>query len=123
MISDALVERWVSGVLRGGVLLAAFVTTLGGAAYLAHHAAQPVDYAPFVGVPAEVRDLRTIVHGALALQDEAIIAFGLLLLVATPIARVALLAVTFVLERDRLYTAVSTFVLVVLLVSVISGCA
>jgi uncharacterized membrane protein len=121
--SDALVERLVSLVLRGGVLLAAAVTTIGGALYLAHHGTQPVDYGPFVGVPAGVRSLHAIVEGLHTLDGEAIMAFGILLLVATPITRVALLAVTFVLERDRLYVAVSTFVLAVLLVSVITGCA
>jgi uncharacterized membrane protein len=123
VITDSFVERLVSLVLRGGVLIAALVTAVGGAVYLVDHGAQSVDYRTFVGEPASLRSLGAIIHGTLSLQGEAIMAFGLLLLIATPIARVALLAVTFLLERDRLYVAVSTFVLAVLLVSVISGCA
>jgi uncharacterized membrane protein len=123
MISDTLVERLVSLVLRGGVLIAAFVTTAGAIVYLAQHGTQPVDYRLFVGVAANVRSIRGIIAGATSFQGEAIMAFGLLILVATPICRVALLAVTFLLEHDRLYVAVSTLVLTVLLVSVITGCA
>jgi uncharacterized membrane protein len=123
VITDSVVERLVSLVLRGGVLIAALVTAVGGAVYLSDHGARSVDYQTFVGEPASVRSLGAIIHGTLSLQGEAIMAFGLLLLIATPIARVALLAVTFLLERDRLYVAVSAFVLAVLLVSVISGCA
>jgi uncharacterized membrane protein len=123
MISDARVERLVSLVLRGGVLIAACVATIGTVVYLAHHGAQPVDYRHFVGVPAGVRSIGAIIAGVGTLQGQAIMAFGLLLLVATPISRVALLVVTFLLEHDRLYVAVSTFVLAVLLVSILTGCA
>jgi uncharacterized membrane protein len=123
MISDARVERLVSLVLRGGVLIAACVATIGTAVYLTHHAAQPVDYRQFVGVPVAVRSIGAIIAGLGTFQGQAIMAFGLLLLVATPISRVALLVVTFLLERDRLYVAVSTFVLAVLLVSILTGCA
>jgi uncharacterized membrane protein len=123
MISDTLVERLVSLVLRGGVLIAACVASIGTVVYLAHHGTQPVDYRHFVGVPASVRGIGAIIAGVRTLQGEAIMAFGLLLLVATPISRVALLAVTFLLEHDRLYVAISTFVLAVLLVSVLTGCA
>jgi uncharacterized membrane protein len=44
---------------------------------------------------------------------------GLLLLIATPIARVAFSAVAFVLERDWLYTGVTLFVLALLLYSLL----
>ena len=43
--------------------------------------------------------------------------FGLLLLIATPVARVAMAVVGFALERDRLYVVVSLIVLTVLLLS------
>jgi uncharacterized membrane protein len=111
-LSDTLVEILVSRVLRGGVLLSALVTAVGGALYLRQHGTQSVDYSIFTGVPPTL---------SLSLRGESIMALGLLLLVATPIARVALLAVTFILEHDRLYTAVSTLVLTVLLVSIMTG--
>jgi len=44
---------------------------------------------------------------------------GLLLLILTPIVRVAVAVVGFLLERDRLYTVVSLIVLVILMFSLI----
>lgn len=48
------------------------------------------------------------------------IALGLLLLIATPVARVALAAFGFLREGDWLYTAVASFVLAVLLFSLLN---
>ncbi|HEY1350581.1 MAG TPA: TSUP family transporter [Ktedonobacteraceae bacterium] len=53
----------------------------------------------------------------LALRPQAIIAVGLLLLIATPIVRVAVSVVTFAYERDRLYTGITFLVLAILLFS------
>jgi uncharacterized membrane protein len=110
------VERLVSIVLRGGVISAAAVTASGGAVYLARHSADRLDYRVFNGEPASLRTIQGIVHGAAALHGEWIIALGLLLLIATPIARVAVLLLVFLHERDRLYVAVSVLVLTVLLI-------
>jgi uncharacterized membrane protein len=115
------VDRLVSVVLRGGVLIAATVTAAGGAVYLANHGAESVHYGVFAGEPASLRSLAGIVRGAAALNGKWIIAFGLLLLVATPIARVTVLLIAFLRERDRLYVVVSAVVLAVLLIGVIGG--
>jgi uncharacterized membrane protein len=48
-----------------------------------------------------------------------LIQLGLLLLIATPVARVAVAIVGFALERDRLYTVISLIVLLILLASLI----
>lgn len=115
------VERAVGLVLRGGVLLAATVVAAGGALYVARHGVEPVDYRAFSGEPPNLRSLAGIVRGAAALRGEWIIAFGLLLLILTPIARVAVLLIVFLRERDRLYVMVSAVVLAVLLVSLMDG--
>jgi uncharacterized membrane protein len=109
-MTDAALEVLVSRVLRGGVLLAAVVTAVGAVLYLAQHPGRAIDYSTFTGAPLSAGS-----------PGESIMALGLLLLVATPVARVALLAVAFLLEHDRLYTTVSTLVLTVLLVSIITG--
>lgn len=114
---ETAVERIVSFVLRGGVLAAAAVTAAGGAMYLARHGGEPVDYRVFNGEPASLRSFAGIAHGAVGGRSEWIIAAGLLLLIATPIARVAVLLGLFTRERDRLYMTVSAIVLAVLLMS------
>jgi uncharacterized membrane protein len=114
---DTAVERLVSIVLRGGVLVAAAVTAAGGVLYLLRHGGERVDYRVFSGEPASLRSLSGIVFGAANFRAEWIIAAGLLLLIATPIARVAVLLAVFLRERDRLYVAVSAVVLAILLLS------
>jgi uncharacterized membrane protein len=50
-----------------------------------------------------------------------IIQFGLLLLVATPVMRVAFTVVAFLIQRDRIYVGVTIIVLSVLLFSLAGG--
>ena len=52
----------------------------------------------------------------LNIKAPLLIALGLLLLIATPIVRVAVLLLVFVKERDLLYVAISALVLAVLLI-------
>jgi len=117
--TETAAERLVSGVLRGGVLAAAAITAAGGMLYLARHAGDRVAYGTFNGEPAGLRSLSGIVLGASTFRAEWIIAAGLLLLIATPIARVAVLLAVFARERDRLYVAVSAIVLAVLMMSLL----
>jgi uncharacterized membrane protein len=59
----------------------------------------------------------------LALRARSIIQLGVLLLVATPIVRVAFSIVGFALEGDRLYVVITSLVLAILLCSLIGGAA
>jgi uncharacterized membrane protein len=107
-------------VLQGGVLLAALIVAAGGILHLAAHGSAIVDYHVFRGEPPAWRSMAAIVRGTLALQGESMIALGLLVLIATPIARVVLLLVAFLAQRDRVYTLVTGVVLTVLLISLVS---
>jgi uncharacterized membrane protein len=48
---------------------------------------------------------------------RSIIMLGLLLLIATPVARVGMCIVGFLMERDKLYVAVSSVVMAILVYS------
>jgi uncharacterized membrane protein len=61
------------------------------------------------------------VRDALAMRGRGIIQLGLLLLIATPVARVAISVVAFAVQRDRLYVAITLLVLAILLCSLMSG--
>jgi len=52
-------------------------------------------------------------------DPAALIQLGVLLLVATPVARVVFAVVGFALERDRLYVVVSVAVLAILAASLL----
>jgi uncharacterized membrane protein len=118
-MDDRRLETMIGELLRAGVVLAAAITFLGGILYLKDHGSQTVSYRTFVAGGASVRSLAGIVKSAAELQSEALIQLGLLLLIATPVARVALAAVGFFLERDRTYTIVSLIVLLILIFSLL----
>jgi uncharacterized membrane protein len=117
--TDAQVQRAVGNLLRGGVLLAAAVVLAGGIFYLAHNGAARPDYRVFHGEPLDLRGLAGTMRDVVALRGRGIIQFGLLLLIATPVARVALTAVAFAFERDRTYALIALLVLALLLKSLV----
>jgi len=113
---DQQLEQIVSGLLRTGVLLAGAVVILGGALFLLRHGHEHVTYANFAAAPAMYRRPDLIFQGMLRGQARSVIQLGLLLLIATPVARVILCLIGFAMERDRTYVAISSIVLAVLLV-------
>lgn len=114
---DRRMELIVGRVLQLGVLVAAGVVVAGAVPFLLRHGAAPADFGTFQAGPAALRSVPGIVRGALALDSRAVLQLGLVLLIATPVARVALSLAAFVLQRDRLYTGMTAVVLALLLYS------
>lgn len=116
-MNDARLEIIIGQLLRAGVLLAAAVVFSGGVLYLVQHHSRRIEYKTFSPGTEELRTLPGIVKLAGTLDSEGLIQLGLLLLIATPIARVVMAVVGFQLERDYMYVVVSLIVLGVLLFS------
>lgn len=116
---DHRLEVAMGNMLRIGVLLAAAVVLVGGAAYLWRHEGPVPDYHTFHPSKVNVRSLPAIVHGLLALSSRSIIQFGILLLILTPVVRVVFALAGFAVERDWMYTLVSGIVLAVLIFSLL----
>jgi uncharacterized membrane protein len=119
--TDEQVEAIVGTLLRVGVLLAAAVVCAGGAFYLIRHGASVPHYRVFYGEPPDLRSISGIVTDVLALQSRGVIQLGLLLLVATPVARVAFSVFAFARQGDRTYVIIALVVLAVLLYSLVGG--
>ena len=119
--NDRKVEDIIGNLLRAGVVFSATVVLLGAIIYLVRHGSSPASYRVFQGEPSELRQPRGIIHGAFAFSSRGIIQLGLLLLIATPILRVAFSVFAFALEKDRMYVIFTLIVLSVLLYSVIGS--
>ncbi|MGC2195554.1 MAG: DUF1634 domain-containing protein [Terriglobales bacterium] len=119
--TDQKVEVIIANLLRAGVTLAAAVVLAGGLVFLVRHGFSPAGHHVFAGEPSDLRHWKGIVRAALALRGQGIIQLGLLFLIATPVARVAFSAFAFAIERDWLYVCVSSFVLIVLLYSLLGS--
>ena len=117
--SDKQVEILIGNVLRAGVFLSCFVTLIGLVLYLLYHTTVTPRYHVFHSVNAPLRSVYQLVPNAFHGSPLAIIQLGVLLLIATPVARVAFLVVAFALEGDRMYVAVSGLVLIILLGSIL----
>jgi uncharacterized membrane protein len=116
---DRRIEVILGNLLRIGVLVSAAVVLLGASIYLSRHAHEPADYRVFRGEPSEYRTIRGVIQSVIVGRGrgQGLIQLGLLLLIATPIARVAFSVVGFAIERDRLYVAFTLIVLAILLYS------
>ena len=121
--TDQQFEMFLGQLLRTGVLLAALIAFLGGVWFLAQSRGARQDYRAFHGVPAEFTSIPEILHGAVTWQPLAVIQLGILVLIATPVARVLFSLLGFVLERDWMYVAMTAIVLALLLYSLINPSA
>jgi uncharacterized membrane protein len=120
--TDERVEQIIGNLLRAGVVVSALVVGLGGGLYLTHEGTRPAqEHHVFKGEPQQLRRPLDILRDAGHGNSDAIIACGLLLLIATPIARVLFSVLAFATQRDRTYVVITLIVLGVLLYSLFSG--
>lgn len=111
----------VAAMLRFGVSLSAFVVLVGGALWLRHPWGVNPDYTHFhPGNPA-LRTLTGVVQGSIDFAPESIIQLGLIVLIATPVARVLFCVIGFARQKNLLYVGVSTVVLTILIYSLVRG--
>ncbi len=114
-------------LLRGGVLLSIAIVIAGLAFTFIHHP-QYVTSKTELGQltsPTAVypHTIREVIAQTAAGHGQAMVMLGLLLLIATPIARVAFSVAGFIKEGDRVYVAITVLVLALLIVSLFFGAA
>jgi len=107
-------EKLIGVTLLAGVLVSTFVVLLGGLIYVSRHASMHTDYRVFRGEPSDLRSLAGIGKDAKAFSGRGMIQFGLVLLVALQVVRVALTGALFVISRDGVFVVITTIVLALL---------
>ena len=112
-------EETIGTLLRVGVAGAAAVAIIGGLVFLARHGSETASYGVFRGEPQDLRSIGGVLRDARTLSGRGVIQLGLLLLIATPIARVALTLVAFERLGDRRYVVITGIVLALLLASLV----
>ena len=109
--SDRSLEQLISYLLKYGVLLSSAIVLTGGILYLMRYGTEPADYRFFQGEPAVLCSPNGVVMAALSGSCRGFIQFGLLLLIATPVARVVFSFLTFLRRRDFTYLILTLLVL------------
>jgi len=112
--------RAVGVVLQVGVAAAAIITAIGGALLLRSHGAEVPQFSRFAG-PSPSSTVAGAFRAALHGDAASLIQTGLLVLIATPVARVVMLLVGFIRERRWLYVVLSAIVLAALAVSLVQS--
>lgn len=123
--------RWVdaaiSRVLRGGVVLSIAVVMAGVVLTFIHHPSYLASKTALAQLTAPEqpfpRTVGAVVRGSENARGQSIVTFGLLLLILTPVARVALSIAIFAIEHDHLYTVITITVFILLLASFALGTA
>ncbi|HJQ52205.1 MAG TPA: DUF1634 domain-containing protein [Gemmatimonadaceae bacterium] len=118
---DERVEQMVGRLLRLGVLFAALVVAIGGALLLVQYGHSPANFHDFAAAGRGLRSVGAILTGVSHGDSRAIAQLGLVLLILTPVARVALTLGAFILQRDRLYILTTSIVLALLLYGLVWG--
>jgi uncharacterized membrane protein len=119
--TDDWVQQFIGRLLRWGVLLSAAVVIVGASAYLVRYGTTRPDYSRFHGESPALQSVTGILKGVAHGSSYAWIQLGLLLLIATPVVRVAFSIFAFIVERDLLYVGVTLVVFVVLIYSLFLG--
>lgn len=117
--TDKRMDELMAFLLRGGVILAASIVFAGGVVYLARHPFPVINYHVFQGEPQNLRTVSGIFSEAKAFHGRGLIQLGLLVLIATPIARVTFSVFAFIYERDWKYVVFTLIVLGLLLYSLL----
>ncbi len=120
------VEQYIGKLLRYGVMLSCAITLFGGVIYLFQHKGVMVNYSPVpkgmaFGVDQYLREVTTILPRILSFDGAAIIQLGVLVLIATPIIRVAFSAFSFFVEKDYLYVVITLIVLAIIMANMLLG--
>jgi uncharacterized membrane protein len=118
-ISDHEVELRLATVLQVGVVAATALVMAGGVLYLIRYGATPPHHTIYIGEPDNLKRVSGIVKGAFALSGRGLIQLGLLVLIATPVARVGFSLYAFARQRDPTYVLITAVVLVLLVGSLL----
>jgi uncharacterized membrane protein len=119
------IELLISRMLFYGVVTSMATVLLGVVFTFIHHPdylRSAVDLHRLVTPGAALpHTLGDVAVGIVAGHGQAVVTLGLILLIATPIMRVAVAMVGFALQRDRAYMIISAVVLAVLAISFFLG--
>jgi uncharacterized membrane protein len=119
------VEIVISWVLRVGVVTSLAVVVVGLVLIFVHHPELLTSATRLQDLTQRgtvfPHTLSEVFQGVMQTRGEATVAVGLLLLILTPVTRVAVSILAFIYQRDRVFTFITLTVLIILLMSFVIG--
>lgn len=115
--ADKDIQVILGTLLRVGVIASMTVISIGGLIYLFFNHANVIDYRRFDPGKSGLSSIGAIFLGLKHMDGAAIIQFGAVLLIFTPIARVVFSIFSFLIEGDYRYVLIGLMVLTIILYS------
>jgi len=119
--ADQKMDAIMGILLRSGVVLAASIVLVGGILFLVRHKTPVTDYQIFSSEPNDLRTIPGIFADVKAFKARGLIQLGLLVLIATPVARVVFSLFAFLYQKDWKYVVFTAIVLALLLYSLLGS--
>lgn len=121
-ITDKIIQKIIGNVLKYGVITVLIISSVGGLIFLFNHANEPVAYTRFVENDRSIFEVVSgIFKGVLNLEGRSVIYLAILVLFCTPLLRLLLSLVSFILEGDKLYIFITCIVLIIISFSMYFG--
>jgi uncharacterized membrane protein len=121
-LADHDIEQLIGLQLRYGVLIASLIVLTGGIFYLQQYGSLGIPaYHTFIGTNAGYTTVGQVTSGLVTFNAKSFIQLGVLVLMATPILRIAFSLIGFILEKDRMYIGITLIVLTVMMISIFGG--
>lgn len=122
-ISDKDIQVVLGTLLRAGVIISMSIVLIGGVVFLIHNNGVITDYKVFKPELSKFSSIAAIFRGLSTFHGDAIVQFGILMLIFTPIARIIFAIFSFFLERDYLYVLIGFIILAIITISLNGGLA
>lgn len=122
-INDRDIQVILGTLLRAGVIISMSIVLFGGVIFLIHNKGVITNYQVFKPELAKFSSVEAIFKGVLTFHGDAIVQFGVLMLIFTPIARIVFAIFSFLIERDYLYVSIGLIILAIITFSLNSGLA
>jgi len=119
---ETLFINITSNLLKYGVFISIALLALGIIMLFIHNSGMGISLSKIVDPSGHVDTskitIMTVVTGVIRLDGLSLMLFGLMVLIAIPVAMVSLNLVRFILEKDKLYTAMALITLINLLIAI-----
>ena len=120
-LQDRSLQNVIGNLLRWGVIISLVVVLVSGFVYLLQRGHDLPAYRSFALGSNPYTTLTEVLRGMRRHQTLAFIQSGILILIATPIARILFALIGFMKEKDYRYVVISLIVLGIIAASMISG--
>lgn len=114
---DPDMELVISRIMRYGIVVASVIVIIGAITFLSNYGQEKPQYSTFTGQPKELTNVFRIISSLSSTSGRGLIEFGMVVLIAIPVLRVAFSIASFIVEKDRVYIIITSIVFILLLFS------